>query len=188
LNIGSFASLAPVGPIRFEPTSISLQTTPSMKNNNTFKTSNAFIKVSKSNQMNITGAQNVAKIKMIMPTKKITQRSVGNNYKNISINEKTLNMNMVNVLTPTNTPVRINPSTKTGNLIMQTYIFFFLKIFKFKLLNVSLIYDLQYYINSIYIIYLYKWNSIIQYYIFYCTQMITKYNYKLLLKLKQKFF
>ncbi|XP_058800499.1 KAT8 regulatory NSL complex subunit 3 isoform X2 [Phymastichus coffea] len=104
LNIGSFASLSPVGPIRFEPTSISLQTPG--KSGNTIKTTNAFIKVSKNNQVNIGGPQNVAKIKMIMPTKKIAHRSPGGKLGEVS---------MVNVLAPSSAHIKINPPV-AGNL------------------------------------------------------------------------
>ena len=119
LNIGSFASLAPVGPIRFEPTSINLQTSTPAKPN-TLKASNTFIKLSKNNhQVNIGGQQNVAKIKMIMPTKKVSQRAT-NSYKNVNITEKTGDINMVNVLTPTNnTPLRASAPTATGTFSLQ---------------------------------------------------------------------
>lgn len=115
LNIGSFASLAPVGPIRFEPTSISLQSSAAGKAGvNTLKTTNAFIKVSKNNQVNIGGQQqNVAKIKMIMPTRKPTQRT----YKNPNLTEKTNEINMVNVLSPVGTGIRVCAPTATGNLL-----------------------------------------------------------------------
>ena len=69
--------------------------------------------------MNIGTTQNVAKIKMIMPTKKVAQRAP-NTYKNINLTEKTGDMSMVNVLTPTSsTAVRVNAPTSTGNLQFQ---------------------------------------------------------------------
>ncbi|XP_014212187.1 KAT8 regulatory NSL complex subunit 3 isoform X2 [Copidosoma floridanum] len=91
LNIGSLASLAPVGPIRFESTPISLQVSPAGTKAGTVKTStNTCIKVTKGNQVNTIGGtgQNVGKIKMLMPTKKATSQRASLNHKNINVTEK----------------------------------------------------------------------------------------------------
>ncbi|OXU26276.1 hypothetical protein TSAR_002472 [Trichomalopsis sarcophagae] len=121
LNIGSFASLAPVGPIRFEPASINLQSSAAVKAGiNTLKTTNTFIKVSKNNQVNIGGQQqSVAKIKMLLPTKKPGQRT----YKNPNLTDKTGEINMVNVLSPTSTGIRVSaPAGTVTNMKTPTRI------------------------------------------------------------------
>lgn len=72
---------------------------------------NTFIKVSKnSNQIISAQSQNVAKIKMIMPQKKATQRA-HNIYKtgNATGNQLT-NTNSTNAATVTNVPIRLNTS------------------------------------------------------------------------------
>lgn len=65
--------------------------------------------MSKNNQVNIGGPQNVAKIKMIMPTKKVPQRPSGG---------KPGEMSMMNVLAPSTAPIKINATVagKTSSL------------------------------------------------------------------------
>lgn len=57
----------------------------------------------------------MAKIKMILPTKRVQQRG-GNNYKDLNITAENINdPTMVNILSSSNTPTRANAPTATSN-------------------------------------------------------------------------
>ncbi|XP_018361440.1 PREDICTED: KAT8 regulatory NSL complex subunit 3 isoform X2 [Trachymyrmex cornetzi] len=110
LNIGTLASLAPVGPIRLAPTAVSQATTISSKTSNASKSSAAAVKVPKiiSNPL-----QNVSKMKTMVSSNKSYSNMISNSYRQVSASDKSGDAKLVNVFT-TGNQVRVN-TTSAGN-------------------------------------------------------------------------
>ncbi|XP_018316265.1 KAT8 regulatory NSL complex subunit 3 [Mycetomoellerius zeteki] len=111
LNIGTLASLAPVGPIRLAPTTVNQATTISSKTSNASKSSAAAVKVPKiiSNPL-----QNISKMKTIVSSNKSYSNMVSNNYRQVSAPDKSGDAKLVNVFT-TGNQVRVNTASAAGN-------------------------------------------------------------------------
>ena len=111
LNIGTLASLAPVGPIRLAPTAVSQITTVSSKTSNASKSSAAAVKVPKiiSNPL-----QNVSKMKTIVSSNKSYSNMISNSYRQVSTPDKSGDAKLVNVFT-TGNQVRVNTAS-AGNI------------------------------------------------------------------------
>ncbi|XP_076241623.1 reduction in Cnn dots 1 [Calliopsis andreniformis] len=112
LNIGSLASLAPIGPIRLAPASAANQTvSPALKN--TPKSSVATTKISKIVPTNIQ-LQNVSKMKAIVSSNKNLSKVISNNYRHINVPDKNNDTKLVNVLTTSGSQIRVNTSATTA--------------------------------------------------------------------------
>ncbi|KAG5316423.1 KANL3 protein, partial [Acromyrmex insinuator] len=111
LNIGTLASLAPVGPIRLAPTAMSQATTVSSKTSNVSKSSAAAVKMPKiiSNPL-----QNVSKMKTIVSSNKSYSNMISNSYRQVSAPDKSGDAKLVNVFT-TGNQVRVNTASAAGN-------------------------------------------------------------------------
>jgi len=107
LNIGTLASLAPVGPIRLAPTTVSQATTVSSKTSNASKSSAATVKVPKiiSNPL-----QNVSKMKTIVSSNKSYSNMISNSYRQVNAPDKSGDAKLVNVFTMGN-QVRVNTAS-----------------------------------------------------------------------------
>ncbi|KAJ8686983.1 hypothetical protein QAD02_022777 [Eretmocerus hayati] len=103
LNIGSFASLAPVGPIRFDSSSISLHSASLEKSHNnsngttSAKIPSTFIRVTKKDQPNTIEPRNLAKIRMVSPKKAPQRMPTAPTHVNMS--EKTVNSHHIPMTT-----------------------------------------------------------------------------------------
>lgn len=97
LNIGTLASLAPIGPIRLAPTTNQSTTT-------SIKTSNTSVKLPKI--ISNIPLQNAPKIKTIMSTNK-SYSNVTNNYRQVNVADKSGDAKLVNVFT-TGNQIRVN--------------------------------------------------------------------------------
>jgi len=79
LNIGTLASLAPIGPIRLAPTTVNQSTTTFPKTSNASKSLTAAVKVPKI--ISNVPLQNVPKIKTIVSSNKSYSNMISNNYR-----------------------------------------------------------------------------------------------------------
>ncbi|XP_012522152.1 KAT8 regulatory NSL complex subunit 3 [Monomorium pharaonis] len=108
LNIGTLASLAPIGPIRLAPTAVSQSTTTSSKTSNTSKPLTAKPKV-----ISNVPLPNVSKMKTIAPPKSYSN-IISNNYKQNSMPDKNGDAKLVNVFT-TGNQIRVNATPTAGS-------------------------------------------------------------------------
>lgn len=115
LNIGSLASLAPIGPLRLNPTSAGQTVTATSKVNNAPRPSTAYSKMPKMMPTTNVSPQNTQRIKPVMSNKQSFPKVVGNNYKHINITDKGGEAKLVNVLTTAGNQVRVSASTAAGN-------------------------------------------------------------------------
>ncbi|KAF3424383.1 hypothetical protein E2986_02217 [Frieseomelitta varia] len=111
LNIGSLASLAPIGPIRLAPASSSQGVSTTIKN--IPKSSVASTKVPKIVSTSVQ-LQNVSKMKAIVSSSKNFSKVVSNNYRHLNIPDKNGDTKLVNVLTSSGNQIRVNTSTATA--------------------------------------------------------------------------
>ncbi|KAL2718189.1 KAT8 regulatory NSL complex subunit 3 isoform X1 [Vespula squamosa] len=110
LNIGSLASLAPIGPIRLGS---SVDHTNTVKAINTSKSSITSNKIPKIISSNIP-LQNVPKMKAIVSTNKTFSKVISSNYRHTNIIDKNGDTKLINVLT-TGNQSRINPLSAAGH-------------------------------------------------------------------------
>ncbi|CAK9807759.1 KAT8 regulatory NSL complex subunit 3 [Anthophora quadrimaculata] len=108
LNIGSLASLAPIGPIRLAPTSSGQAVSAAIKN--IPKSSIVSTKVPKIVPTNVQ-LQNVSKMKAIVSTNKGFSKVISNNYRHFNIPDKNGDTKLVNVLTTSGNQIRVNTPT-----------------------------------------------------------------------------
>ncbi|XP_061941748.1 KAT8 regulatory NSL complex subunit 3 isoform X2 [Apis cerana] len=108
LNIGSLASLAPIGPIRLAPTSSGQTISTTIKN--IPKSSIASTKVPKIVSTNVQ-LQNVSKMKTIVSSNKGFSKVISNNYRHLNIPDKNGDTKLVNVLTTSGNQIRVNTLT-----------------------------------------------------------------------------
>ncbi|XP_017889717.1 KAT8 regulatory NSL complex subunit 3 [Ceratina calcarata] len=106
LNIGSLASLAPIGPIRLAPTSsgqvvsAAIKTIPKQS-----VASNKVPKIVSNVQL-----QNVSKMKTIVSSGKGFPKVISHNYRHLNIPDKSGDTKLVNVLTTSGSQIRVNTS------------------------------------------------------------------------------
>lgn len=110
LNIGSLASLAPIGPIRLAPASTGQTVSATPKS--TPKSSVATAKIPKIVPTNIQ-LQSVSKMKAIVSNKGFP-KVISNNYRHVP--DKNGDTKLVNVLTTSGNQIRVNTTT-TGKYI-----------------------------------------------------------------------
>ncbi|XP_043601170.1 KAT8 regulatory NSL complex subunit 3 [Bombus pyrosoma] len=108
LNIGSLASLAPIGPIRLAPASSGQGVSTTIKN--IPKSSIASTKVPKIVSTNVQ-LQNMPKMKAIVSSGKGFSKVISNNYRHLNIPDKNGDTKLVNVLTSSGNQIRVNTST-----------------------------------------------------------------------------
>ncbi|XP_071866848.1 reduction in Cnn dots 1 [Bombus fervidus] len=108
LNIGSLASLAPIGPIRLAPASSGQGVSTPIKN--IPKSSIASTKVPKIVSTNVQ-LQNMPKMKAIVSSGKGFSKVISNNYRHLNIPDKNGDTKLVNVLTSSGNQIRVNTST-----------------------------------------------------------------------------
>ncbi|CAL7938463.1 unnamed protein product [Xylocopa violacea] len=108
LNIGSLASLAPIGPIRLAPATSGQAVSAAIKN--IPKSSIASTKVPKIVSTNVQ-LQNVSKMKAIVSSSKNFAKVVSHNYRHLNIPDKNGDTKLVNVLTTSGNQIRVNTST-----------------------------------------------------------------------------
>ncbi|XP_033362001.1 KAT8 regulatory NSL complex subunit 3 [Bombus vosnesenskii] len=108
LNIGSLASLAPIGPIRLAPASSGQSVSTTIKN--IPKSSIASTKVPKIVSTNVQ-LQNMPKMKAIVSSGKGFSKVISNNYRHLNIPDKNGDTKLVNVLTSSGNQIRVNTST-----------------------------------------------------------------------------
>lgn len=111
LNIGTLASLAPIGPIRLAPNTVNQSTTTSSKTSNASKSSTATVKIPKI--ISNVPLQNVSKIKTIASNKSYSNM-ISNNYRQINAPDKSGDAKLMNVFT-TGNQIRVN-TTSTGKI------------------------------------------------------------------------
>ncbi|KAL6262880.1 hypothetical protein P5V15_005669 [Pogonomyrmex californicus] len=112
LNIGTLASLAPIGPIRLAPTTVSQSTTTTSKTSNTSKSSTATVKVPKI--ISNVPLQNVSKMKTIVSSNKSYSNTISNNYRQVNTPDKSGDAKLVNVFT-TGNQIRVNATPTAGS-------------------------------------------------------------------------
>ncbi|XP_076229096.1 reduction in Cnn dots 1 isoform X2 [Nomia melanderi] len=109
LNIGSLASLAPIGPIRLAPASTSQSMSSAVKNST--KSSVSSTKVPKIVPTNVQ-LQNVSKMKAIVSSGKGFSKVISNNYRHLNMPDKNGDAKLVNVLTTSGNQIRVaTPNT-----------------------------------------------------------------------------
>lgn len=108
LNIGTLASLAPIGPIRLAPTTVNQSATTPSKTSNTTKAATATVKVPKI--ISNVPLQNVSKMKTIVSSNKSYSNVMSNNYRQINVADKSGDAKLVNVFT-TGNQIRVNTAT-----------------------------------------------------------------------------
>ncbi|XP_078053206.1 reduction in Cnn dots 1 [Augochlora pura] len=108
LNIGSLASLAPIGPIRLAPASTGQTVSPMVKN--TAKPSMSSTKVPKIVSTNVQ-LQNVSKMKALVSSGKGFSKVISNNYRHINMPDKNGDAKLVNVLTSSGNQIRVTTPT-----------------------------------------------------------------------------
>ncbi|XP_071654119.1 uncharacterized protein Rcd1 isoform X1 [Temnothorax longispinosus] len=114
LNIGTLASLAPIGPIRLAPTAVSQSTTTSSKTPNASKSSTTTVKVPPKIISNVP-LQNVSKMKTISSNKSYSNM-VANSYRQVNTPDKSGDTKLVNVFTtPTGNQIRVNATPTAGS-------------------------------------------------------------------------
>ncbi|XP_043265684.1 KAT8 regulatory NSL complex subunit 3 [Colletes gigas] len=111
LNIGSLASLAPIGPIRLAPASSGQSMSTTIKS--TPKSSVSSTKVPKIIPTNVQ-LQNVSKMKAIVSSSKGFSKVISNNYRHFNIPDKNGDAKLVNVLTTSGNQIRVNTPTTTA--------------------------------------------------------------------------
>jgi len=112
LNIGTLASLAPIGPIRLAPTTVNQSTTTFPKTSNTSKSLTAAVKVPKI--VSNVPLQNVPKIKTIVSSNKSYSNMISNNYRQVNTPDKSGDAKLVFT---TGNQIRVN-ATPTGKINM----------------------------------------------------------------------
>lgn len=112
LNIGTLASLAPIGPIRLAPTAVNQSSTTSSKTSNPSKSSTAIVKVPKI--ISNVPLQNVSKMKTIVSSNKSYSNMIPNNYRQVNAPDKSGDAKLVNVFT-TGNQIRVN-APPTGKI------------------------------------------------------------------------
>ncbi|XP_012153364.1 reduction in Cnn dots 1 isoform X2 [Megachile rotundata] len=108
LNIGSLASLAPIGPIRLAPASTDQSVLNTTKNST--KSSITSAKVSKIVPSNIQ-LQNISKMKAIGSSNKGFSKVISSNYRHLNIPDKNGDTKLVNVLTTSGNQIRVTTTT-----------------------------------------------------------------------------
>ena len=112
LNIGSLASLAPIGPIRLAPASTDQTVLNTTKN--IPKSSIASTKVSKIVPSNVQ-LQNVSKMKAIVSSNKGFSKVISSNYRHLNIpDNKNGDTKLVNVLTTAGNQIRVTTTTTSA--------------------------------------------------------------------------
>ncbi|XP_054001417.1 KAT8 regulatory NSL complex subunit 3 [Hylaeus anthracinus] len=111
LNIGSLASLAPIGPIRLAPASTGQTVSTALKS--APKSSVSSTKVPKIIPTNMQ-LQNVPKMKAIVSSSKGFSKVISSNYRHFNIPDKNGDAKLVNVLTTSGNQIRVNTSTTTA--------------------------------------------------------------------------
>ncbi|KAL0118088.1 hypothetical protein PUN28_009039 [Cardiocondyla obscurior] len=111
LNIGTLASLAPIGPIRLAPTTMSQSTTTtSSKTSNISKSSAASVKIPKISNLPL---QNISKMKTIVSPNKSYSNIVSSNFRHVNTLDKSGDTKLVNVFASGN-QIKVN-ATPTGS-------------------------------------------------------------------------
>ncbi|KAG7190135.1 hypothetical protein KM043_006267 [Ampulex compressa] len=110
LNIGSLASLAPIGPIRLAPASTSQPLTTTAKTVTNAKTSFTSTKMPKIIPTNVS-LQNIPKMKAIVSTNRGFPKVISTNYRHLTLPDKNGDAKLVNVFTTAGNQIRVNAST-----------------------------------------------------------------------------
>ncbi|XP_012268871.2 KAT8 regulatory NSL complex subunit 3 [Athalia rosae] len=115
LNIGSLASLAPIGPLRLIPTSAGQTITNTTKINSVPRPASAYSKVSKMMPTNAS-PQSAVKMKTVMSANKGFSKVMNSSYKHINITDRGGEAKLVNVLTTAGNQVRVSASSAAALL------------------------------------------------------------------------
>ncbi|KZC05900.1 KAT8 regulatory NSL complex subunit 3, partial [Dufourea novaeangliae] len=111
LNIGSLASLAPIGPIRLAPASTGQTTSSAVKS--TPKSSVSSAKVPKIIPTNVQ-LQNVSKMKAIVSSNKSFSKVISSNYRHLGIPDKNGDAKLLNVLSTSGNQIRVSTPTSAA--------------------------------------------------------------------------
>lgn len=103
LNIGTLASLAPIGPIRLAPTTVS-QSPPKASKSST--TPNKLPKI-----ISNVPLQSVPKMKTIVSSNKSHSNTISSNYKQVNVPDKNGDAKLVNIFTTGGNQIRVNTSS-----------------------------------------------------------------------------
>ncbi|XP_020289791.1 KAT8 regulatory NSL complex subunit 3 isoform X3 [Pseudomyrmex gracilis] len=111
LNIGSLASLAPIGPIRLAPSTASQSATTMSKASNVSRSSATSAKVPKIiSNVPLQGT----KIKTLIPANKSYSNVVSSNFRHVNASDKNADTKLVNVITA-GSQIRINTNSGAGS-------------------------------------------------------------------------
>jgi len=112
LNIGTLASLAPIGPIRLAPSTVNQSLTHTSKTPNVSKSSAMPVKIPKiiSTTMPL---QSVSKMKTIVSSNKSYANIIPSNYRHTQVNipDKNGDAKLVNVFTTGGNQIRVTTAT-----------------------------------------------------------------------------
>ncbi|XP_014485013.1 PREDICTED: KAT8 regulatory NSL complex subunit 3 [Dinoponera quadriceps] len=114
LNIGTLASLAPIGPIRLAPTTVGQAASTSPKTSGTSKSTSASVKIPKIFSTNVP-LQGISKIKTLVPTYSPITNVVSHNYRQVSVPDKSGDAKLMSVFTASGNQIRVN-TTAAGAL------------------------------------------------------------------------
>lgn len=107
LNIGTLASLAPIGPIRLAPTTIGQTTSSSPKSGTSKSASTSKIPKIVSN----IPLQGVSKIKTLVPTYTPITNVISHNYRQMNVPDKSGDTKLMSVFTTSGNQIRVNTAT-----------------------------------------------------------------------------
>ncbi|EZA55410.1 hypothetical protein X777_04371 [Ooceraea biroi] len=116
LNIGTLASLAPIGPIRLAPTTVNQSINTSSKTSNTSKSSIMPVKIPKIVSTSVP-LQNVSKMKTIVSSNKSYSNIIPSNYRHTQVNvpDKNGDAKLVNVFTEGGNQIRVTTTPGGGS-------------------------------------------------------------------------
>ncbi|XP_012278162.1 KAT8 regulatory NSL complex subunit 3 isoform X2 [Orussus abietinus] len=112
LNIGSLASLSPIGPIRLAPAPASQLTSSTVKSNGISRSQATLSKVSKLVSTEVSPQSSTSKMKTIVPGSKGFAKMTSSGYKHVNITDKVGETKLVNVLTTGGSQVRVGLQSK----------------------------------------------------------------------------
>ncbi|XP_032675346.1 KAT8 regulatory NSL complex subunit 3 isoform X2 [Odontomachus brunneus] len=122
LNIGTLASLAPIGPIRLAPTTVGQIASSSPKTSSTSKSASASVKMPKI--VSNVPLQGVSKIKTLVPSYTPITNVISHNYRQMNVPDKSGDAKLMSVFTTSGNQIRVNtaaggtlkPITSSGAL------------------------------------------------------------------------
>ncbi|EFN82752.1 Uncharacterized protein KIAA1310 [Harpegnathos saltator] len=104
LNIGTLASLAPIGPIRLAPTTVGQGVSTSPKTSGATKSATASVKIPKI----VSNMQGVSKIKTLVPTYTPITNVISHNYRQANVPDKSGDTKLMSVFTASGNQIRVN--------------------------------------------------------------------------------